>query len=168
MGGQDWGSTQFHWFSFYVLCYNPFSWMLKLFFFSNWHQPCDFLHEYLLSKKHWNEFNREVVVENHRVWHWPPKNLPFLQPQRGSLAKAKYLFWRSRRIEPEEARALSEPEDQDRKVTTCDARTWRSDISRNIESQQWTTEYLKFLWRSKFYFAGLDHTPYPLSKTSDT
>jgi len=26
---------------------------------------------------------------------------------------AKYLFWRSRRIEPEEARSLSEPEDQD-------------------------------------------------------
>lgn len=168
MGGQDWGSTQFHWFFILCIVLQPFFMDVKTFFLFELAPTVRFFTWIFASKKHWNEFNREAVVENHRVCHWPPKNLPFLQPQRGSLAKAKYLFWRSRRIEPEEARALSEPEDQDRKVTTCDARTWRSDISRNIESQQWTTEYLKFLWRSKFYFAGLDHTPYPLSKTSDT
>ena len=50
VGGQDWGSTQFHWFSFYVLCYNPFSWMLKLFSFRIGTNRGFFLHEYLLSK----------------------------------------------------------------------------------------------------------------------
>ena len=125
------GSTQFHGFSFYVLCYNPFSWMLKLLFsFRIGTSRAIFYMNICFQKKLKRIQQGGIVVENHRVCNWPPKNLPVPQPQRGSLAKAKYLFWRSRRIEPEEARALSEPEDQDRKVTTCDARTWRSDISR--------------------------------------